>query len=81
MDPEIVGRRDRDGNGVSRIQVSVQFHSADLDHLKNQFITDLTVGAALIGDGLVPFKVKDDVGHKNLSTQFIIHNSQFIINS
>ena len=63
MDPEIVGRRDRDGNGVSGVQVGVQFHGADLDHLENQLVTDLTVGAALIGDGLVPFKVKDDVGH------------------
>ena len=74
MNTQVMGRSDGNGNGISGIQVGVEFHGSDLDHFKDQFVTHLTIGAALVRDGLVPFEIKNDVGHKNVSTQFIIHN-------
>ena len=64
MNPEIMGRRDGNGNGIRGLQVRVQPDRADLDHFKDQFVADLAVGAALVGDRLVPFQIKDDIGHR-----------------
>ena len=65
MDPQVMGGRDRDGNGFRGGEVRTEAHGADLDHFKNQFIADLAVGAALIGYRLVPFQVQDDIGHNS----------------
>jgi hypothetical protein len=51
------------GKRIHHLQLFVHLHRADLDHFKQQLSAHAFVGGGMIGNGLVPFQVQDNVLH------------------
>ena len=63
MQPDVMLRLNELGKGIHHPEAFIHLHRANLNQFKQQLGTHALESGGVVGDGLVPFQVQDDVLH------------------